>query len=63
MKSLKQARRAVGATQTDIARDAGVNYHRIVYVEGNRIELKPQEVKRIEKALRKRVQIAKDSIA
>jgi DNA-binding XRE family transcriptional regulator len=47
MKSLKQARRAVGATQADIARDAGVNYHRIVYAEGNRIELKPQEVKRI----------------
>jgi predicted transcriptional regulator len=62
MKSLKQARRAVGATQADIARDAGVNYHRIVYAEGNRIELKPQEVKRIAKVLRKRVQIAKDSV-
>jgi predicted transcriptional regulator len=63
MKSLKQARRAVGATQADIARDAGVNYHRIVYAEGNRIELAPQEVKRIQRVLRKRLGIAKDAIA
>jgi DNA-binding XRE family transcriptional regulator len=63
MKSLKQARRSVGATQADIARDADVNYHRIVYAETNRLELKPQEVRRIEKVLRKRVQVAKDAIA
>jgi hypothetical protein len=63
MKSLKQARRAVGATHADIARDARVNYHRIVYAEDNRIELRPQEVKHIEKVLRKRVQIAKDATA
>jgi predicted transcriptional regulator len=63
MKNLKRARRSVGATQADIARDAGVNYHRIVYAETNRIELDPREVKRIQRVLRKRVQVAKDVIA
>jgi hypothetical protein len=53
----------VGLTQHQVAQQADIPINRIVYAETGRIELKREEKKRIEKVLRKRVQIAQDAIA
>jgi transcriptional regulator with XRE-family HTH domain len=55
LRKIKQLRRMLGLTQSDIASRAGILYSRITFAETNRRKLTKDEMHRIRRVLRRRI--------